>query len=721
MKNKAKVIGIVVAVALPVLLLTTILTGSNMGILSKKSKAERLWKTSGHANKDSVAFTYWNNASPQEIPTTCAKCHSTHGFKDFLGVDGSAVDVVDKTSVIGTTVECEACHTDKESGALRDRTSVKFPSATTAKNLGPEALCMECHQGRASTVSVNDHIKLAAAATDDTVSRSLRFQNIHYYAAAANQFGTIAKGGYEYTGKTYDARFPHITGYNACNTCHNPHSLKVDMNTCNTCHTGIKDPRDIRYFGSWEDYDGDGDIREGIYYEINGFQAKLYDAIKQYARLVSGTPIVYEEKTHPFFYRDTNGNGVADSDEVTSANAYAAFTPRLLRAAYNFQVSKKDPAAYAHGGKYIIELLFDSLEDLNGKIDNYINLAALARTDEGHFDGSSRAWRNWDATGVVPITCAKCHTAEGLPYLLTKGTIDKEFGASNAMLCTTCHTSPPAMRRVGPVTFPSGSIKDMGDTSNICLHCHQGRASKVSVDTAISGSAGPYSFINIHYYPAAAIFFGSEVRGGYEFTGKKYAGQKLFANHNGRFDTCVECHMGTKSFNRKLDASDDLFHNLVQPNPADCVLCHGHDVSQPNPGADPAKFEVSGIRPGTVPDYDGDGNIRESLQSEIKGLEKLLYAQIQAYGFSIGSPIVYDPNVHPYFFRDRNGNGLVDPGEATSANRYSFTALHLRAAYNYQVSKKDPCGYIHNSRYIAQLLVDSIEHLGGSVSTFTWR
>lgn len=43
------------------------------------------------------------------------------------------------------------------------------------------------------------------------------------------------------------------------------------------------------------------------------------------------------------------------------------------------------------------------------------------------------------------------------------------------------------------------------------------------------------------------------------------------------------------------------------------------------------------------------------------------------------------------------------------------------AAYNYQVGKKEARGHIHNATYIAQLMVDSIEALGGAVSAYTWR
>ncbi len=693
-----------------------------VGILSKKSRAEKLWRTSAHANTTSTAFNYWNNATPAQIPTTCAKCHSTPGFIDFIGADGSTPGVVDKAAPIGSTVECLVCHTDKETGKLREHAEVVFPSGITVKNLGAEGLCLECHQGRSSTVAVNTAITSAAAPNEDTPRATLRFQNIHYYAAGASLFGTVVKGGYEYEGKSYDARFSHIPGYNSCNICHNPHSLEVDYNRCQTCHAGVKSFRDIRYWGSQTDYDGDGNVQEGIYYEIVDLQGTLYDCLQQYARQVVGVPIVYDEHTYPYFFIDKNGNGQPDQDEISSANAYNAFTPRLLRATYNYQVSKKDPGGFAHNAKYHIELLYDSIESLSQALSSYVDMNRFHRTDEGHFDGSSTAFRNWDATGSVPATCVRCHTAEGLPYFLAKLVNDQAGSPSNGFLCTTCHTSPPLLRQVFSVSFPSGSVLSLRDSSNVCLICHQGRAAKNTVDQAIASSPGPYSFVNIHYYPSAAVYFGVEAHGGYEFPNKNYAPRKDFAHHQGRFTTCVECHMGTKSPNRTKSAADMIFHNVSEPDPRDCVYCHGQDIAQPHPGADPKKFEFSGIRPTSVPDYDGDGNTRESIKEEIKGLEAVLYARMRTYSASrFGLPVVYNEHVYPYFFKDNNNNGIADPEESTTANRYLFDAPLLRAAYNYQVSKKEPCGFIHNSLYVAQLLVDSIEHLGGDVKAFRWR
>jgi hypothetical protein len=288
------------------------------------------------------------------------------------------------------------------------------------------------------------------------------------------------------------------------------------------------------------------------------------------------------------------------------------------------------------------------------------------------------------------------------------------------MLCTTCHTSPPAVRSAPAVTFPSGVVRDLGDSSNLCMTCHQGRESMVSIVNKIKTDP-PWSFTNVHYFPAAAVFYGGEVRGAFQFKDKTYAGRRIFPNHMGMFDTCVECHMGTNSIHKPYDITGQM-HNVQKPNPEDCVYCHGQDVSQPNPGADPAKFKFSGIRPYSTPDYDGDGDKTESSESEIKGLEADLYAEIKAFGFKIGAPIVYDPDSYPYFFNDLNGNGIADEEEAGRSNGYSFTnARLLKAAYNLHLSVKEPHGFIHNSRYIAQILVDSIEHLGGSVAKYTWR
>ncbi len=116
--------------------------------------------------------------------------------------------------------------------------SVVFPSGIEITNLGDEARCMECHQGRASTIQVDQRIADAGLTEDlDTVSPDMGFTNIHYYAAAATQYGTLAKGGYEYAGLAYDAKFDHVDSHNTCIECHDMHTLEINLEQCQACAT----------------------------------------------------------------------------------------------------------------------------------------------------------------------------------------------------------------------------------------------------------------------------------------------------------------------------------------------------------------------------------------------------------------------------------------------------------------------------------------------------
>lgn len=321
------------------------------------------WWGSGHADVTSRSFTYWNTADPAEIPANCAKCHSGPAFLDFLGQDGSAEFKVDAPGPIERVITCEVCHNEK-AHALEE---VSFPSGEKLKVVEGNALCGTCHSGLSAGTRVASVI---SGKVDDVVVPDTTFITPHYYYAAATAFGTQAKGGYEYPGKTYVGKFYHAEGVQTCTQCHDPHSLRMqqeyqgkNVNLCGACHsnvTGFADYKSV--FVDGVDYDADGKV-EGVYHEIQGVQAVLYEAIQRYAKEVLGTPIVWTDQ-NPYLFIDSNGDGKADKEEVSRTNAYTKFTPRLLRAGFNYQFSLKDPAGYVHNGKYILQLLYDSIEDL---------------------------------------------------------------------------------------------------------------------------------------------------------------------------------------------------------------------------------------------------------------------------------------------------------------------------------------------------------------------
>jgi Cytochrome c7 and related cytochrome c len=319
------------------------------------------WAGSPHANKSAEPFNHWN--SDGKIPVECARCHSTPGFQDYLGADGSAAGVVDKPAPIGTVITCIACHNAK----TLHLTSVTFPSGLRVNNLGASAICMTCHQGVESTASVTKAIE---GTPDDTVNAKLAFLNVHYRAAGATIMGTRAKVAYEYPGKTYAGEIQHAAPFTNCLACHDQHTTELKASECGTCHAGVSDVAAVRRIRMRPvDFDGSGDLKKGMSQEVGAMREKLAAAITLYAKNVANKPIVYKEDIFPYFFNDTNGNGVADPDETKFPNRYNAWTPRLLKAAFNYQFVTKDPGSYAHNPVYTLQILYDSLADLGTKVN----------------------------------------------------------------------------------------------------------------------------------------------------------------------------------------------------------------------------------------------------------------------------------------------------------------------------------------------------------------
>jgi hypothetical protein len=312
------------------------------------------WTDSGHADRESESFVHWDEDDPPEVPTNCAKCHSAYGYLDYLGEDGSTEGVVDEAATIGSVVNCYVCHNPTAS----EKDTAIFPSGAEISCMGQTANCAECHQGRTSTLSVENAI---AGLPEDEVNEELGFINTHYKIAAAVRYGTEVQAGYEYPNMDYVGFYEHVEDYQLCTDCHDPHSLEIEFEECSACHSEVN-PRSIRIDGT--DYDGDGDITEGIYGEITTIHDMLYDAIQTYAAQEVGESILYASQ-FPYWFIDSNGNGEADDGEVAFPNQYVNWTPRLVKATYNYHMVLEDPGSFIHNAKYIIQIMYDTLEDLS--------------------------------------------------------------------------------------------------------------------------------------------------------------------------------------------------------------------------------------------------------------------------------------------------------------------------------------------------------------------
>jgi hypothetical protein len=366
--------------------------------------------------------------------------------------------------------------------------------------------------------------------------------------------------------------------------------------------------------------------------------------------------------------------------------------------------------------------------------------------NSGHADGYGEPFNHWNATGEVEIGCARCHSqagfkqladssdANGIPaYTLNAFGTNPIFTAVTAqsaiypkvLNCNTCHEENGGGEtvfgagKIQQVVFPSGAIKTLGDSSNICMQCHQGRESGLSVVNATF----PRSFINRHYFAEAAIYFGTEVTASYEYQGNTYLGKNQFAGHEQiERQTCIHCHLNTTNQETGGIKKDHDFF----PNVEDCSSCHDNEQGGPLENCPDKDAEGNTLpfkclgRPSfyTNVDYDGDG-IAESFRHEVDGMQATLLVDMNVYAKANGyTAVMYTPGVYPYWAKA--SCYLSDPGcTPVSTGSYSFPNRSLLgAAFNYH-SAQDPGAGIHNHKYVIQTLYDSIGDLGGSTAGMT--
>ncbi len=317
------------------------------------------------------------------------------------------------------------------------------------------------------------------------------------------------------------------------------------------------------------------------------------------------------------------------------------------------------------------------------------------------FPSGPVAWSAVDHGGFSG-SCVRCHTSVGFAEL------NGDYGSTSVwpdgdgfITCNGCHdgvnyptASNSRLRLDGDaVLFDNDAgdgtarlvVPDAGPSAT-CIYCHQGRESGLSVENAVAAS-DTHRFINRHYLAAAAILFGTNARAAYEYPGQSYASTNTFSSHPADLTLCVDCHLrGTV---------DHTFN----PQVSDCDGCHTGITD----------FEDLAETGGPENDYDGDST-NESFQHEIEGLQELLKDEIYAYADSVlGLPIVYGPGVYPYFFEDVGIIGTFEPG-VDEDGYTTFDDRLLEAAFNYH-SGLDPCGPIHNHRYVIQSLIDSADDL----------
>jgi hypothetical protein len=324
--------------------------------------------------------------------------------------------------------------------------------------------------------------------------------------------------------------------------------------------------------------------------------------------------------------------------------------------------------------------------------------------------GTSAASVLW---GDATVTCVTCHD----PH-------EKGLDANVRRPVKLSYHS----RFVDSTSNPRGGINKFMDATEIpaavgngkiCLFCHQGRESGLTVYMAILAKSttqtpidpyvnpnttiGGISFVNSHYLDGGSILWG---RNAWEYFFNNTAQQYTTGISFHQDLNCMGCHMAEASEEaeassrgaarsgkmkmRKASVGAELLGGHTwRPTTETCAGCHGPIE----------EFE-------SIPafgDYDGNGvvgtvgeefgNISDD-GSQLSGLFGRVATALQTKG------IYYKPGSYPYFY---NASGGTFSG---------WTSNTLSAAFNLNWAFKAGGGWLHNTWYVAEVLQDSLKALG---------
>jgi hypothetical protein len=277
---------------------------------------------------------------------------------------------------------------------------------------------------------------------------------------------------------------------------------------------------------------------------------------------------------------------------------------------------------------------------------------------------------------------------------------------------------------VDATTNPRGGINKMLDGTDIpsnvgkgiiCLFCHQGRESGLTVHLAIkaaNATLDPYadpntvisssgiSFVNPHYLDSGSVLWAKNAR---EF----FFGGAAQQYYNGvpahQELNCMGCHMG------EPNADNTEGGHTWKPKVETCKQCHGESITS---------FQNIPA----VGDYDGDGSVTTAFE-EIGTIALVtdptattptptnggtgLYGQLNLQLAKQG--IFYNPDKNPYFFTSTS----------YATNFTAFTTNTLSASFNLTLLfKSGNCVPYHNVFYGAQILQDSLRALGVDTTAY---
>jgi hypothetical protein len=124
------------------------------------------------------------------------------------------------------------------------------------------------------------------------------------------------------------------------------------------------------------DFNGNGDTTESVQAELESIATAMLSQMQTVAVSTTGGSLCYDGAAYPYWFKHagtTPTGGVCDAGESSaSSKAFKNWTPKLLKAAFNYQFYHKDPGAWAHNPDYSAQILIDTAADLGANVSAYV-------------------------------------------------------------------------------------------------------------------------------------------------------------------------------------------------------------------------------------------------------------------------------------------------------------------------------------------------------------
>ena len=340
-------------------------------------------------NSEAKAFVFydfkantggWSGTGQQE----CQRCHTSTGFRN-LADDPAAYDadrdgLPDTLNTFIATGEqremiyCWACHTSnsgklRDPGVFADLSPYSAPAAriSAVPDLSGSNICMSCHAGSETGQEIKD-----ADFVTEISGKNFGGFNSHYSAFGGILFRTI---GYEFDGQDYTNVLafahdqigttgdPDMGSNGPCVGCHmktaNSHTL-LNLTKSGTTVTDITAFNSVCYKCHAD--------KASLITTLNNHYTGYNEALDVITTLLAALPApVYYGPFYPYFFADPGFTGPFTGwpDKDT------------LGAAFNLNLLKHLPGAYAHNHVYTQRLIYDTIDFLD---DGVINQASVAAT-----------------------------------------------------------------------------------------------------------------------------------------------------------------------------------------------------------------------------------------------------------------------------------------------------------------------------------------------------